>query len=778
MPRQAAAASSASSAKARADVFDALHKEMEIAEYATGPTGQRVKRVPRAQAPKRTAKRKALEKEDFEMAIEVDDEEDEDYNDDEEDGDLGKKRKKRLRGTQVAFEDVVLKSMPLGGGGGETSTSKRKDSNIDNVDDNNNEDEDEEEVQTESERYEMLQEVAALGIDVDIDGKNTTEDNDEDNDDDDEGNEDSGDDDDDDEMGKSTTDSTSAMKPSSSTATDSQPATTSAAPPTKKSKKNRILRRMREFSSQRLARQHGEAIAAHIRGMSDVAVEKLSQVAKAAPTAPQVYSSLGMVYESMLAEIEKEINGMAEGVDLRDKSFVALVRRELELARKTYGSYHVASLLCKRDFVLWERSGDAAIKVTRIYDDLIMMYKTADVAMETTNGDDEEETDKGFDPKAGPGQWRSDRKVWYEHAQTAYEAADKLRPPGVDIPCKLAEVQMNLGNFIQALAILTDLRNKANGKSSRSGMEESPHCWLLYADLMLKIGYECKKWNHSGGTSRKKNTFKRWLRKYSMAFDWKERRLQALCLALEAAVGSASCSELVKWMRNRAQKYIEKNEKEDADIDKTAADGVDDDDDEAENDVSKDIDDNGDACVTSTFDATDALTYEQKRDELVEQNEFELFNFDAETKEMNIAESSPEYRDRVAARGELVDTHRSRIKELALEQTLNDSSNVDGNGLDPSGDEAPSHLLPMQSSCASVYEICRLLLRQCLHLGLYDGGVIAVQSVMNYLKQRVLRHEGKCKTQQSSSEQLLNGDAQAGFAHDQVRPVKLMFERY
>lgn len=769
MPRKAAASASASSAKARADVLDALHKEMEVAEYATGPTGQRVKRVPRAQAPKRTAKRKALEKEDLEMAIEADEDEEE-YNGEGEEIDLdNKKRKKRLRGTQVAFEDVVLKSMPLGGAGGETSTSKRKDNNIDD----NDEDEDEEEVQTESERYEMLQEVAALGIDVDIDGKNT---NDEDNDD--EDNEESGDDDEE-EMGKSTNNSTSAMKPSPSAGTDSQPATTSTAPPKKKNKKNRILRRMREFSSQRLARRHGEAIAAHVRGMSDVAVEKLSQVAKAAPTAPQVYSSLGMVYESMLTEIEKEINSKVEGADLRDKSFVALVRRELELARKMYGSYHVASLLCKRDFGLWERSGDAAIKITRIYDDLIMMHKTTDAAMDdTTNGDDEEETEKGFDPKAGPEQWRSDRKVWYEHAQSAFEAADKLRPPGVDIPCKLAEVQMNLGNFIQALAILTDLRNKANGKSSRSGMEESPNCWLLYADLMLKIGYECKKWNYSGGPSRKRNTFKRWLRKHSMTFDWKERRLQALCLALEAAAGSASCSELVKWMRKRAQKYIEKNEKEDADIDETATDGADDDDDEAENDVSKDDDDNDDTCVTSTFDATDALTYEQKRDELVEQNNLELFNFDAETKEMNIAESSPEFRDRVAAREELVDTHRSRIKELALEQTLTDSSNVDGTGLDPPGDEAPSQLLTMQSSCASVYEICRLLLRQCLHLGLYDGGVIAVQSVMKYLKQRVLRHEGKCKTQQISSDRLLDGGAaQAGFAHDQVRPVILIFER-
>eukprot|EP00985_Skeletonema_marinoi_P027189 scaffold21932_cov107-Skeletonema_marinoi.AAC.1 len=282
MPRRAASA--ASSAKARADVFDALHKEMEIAEYSTCPTGQRVRKVPRAQAPKRTAKRKALQKEDLEeMAIEVDEDDDEDYNDDEEERDLdnNNKRKKRLRGTRVAFEDVVLKSMPLGG---ETSSAKQPGNN--NNDNDENEEEEEEEVQTESERYEMLQEVAALGIDVDIDGKDTNDDNEGDNN---EDNDESGDEEVE-GMGKSNNDSTTAK----STTTVSKPTTTSAAAPKKKSKKNRILHRMREISSQRLAQQHGEAIAAHVRGMSDVAVEKLSQVAKAAPTAPQVYSSLGM----------------------------------------------------------------------------------------------------------------------------------------------------------------------------------------------------------------------------------------------------------------------------------------------------------------------------------------------------------------------------------------------------------------------------------------------------------------------------------------------------
>lgn len=399
-----------------------------------------------------------------------------------------------------------------------------------------------------------------------------------------------------------------------------------------------------------------------------------------------------------------------------------------------------------------------------------MMYKAGNPSIDTTYGNDQDETDKGFDPNAGPEKWRAERKIWHEHALSAYEAADKLRPPGVDIPCKLAEVQMNLGNHINALSIFTDLRNKANGKSSRSGMEESPPSWLLYADLMLKIGYECKKWNEDEGSSRQKNTFKRWLRKYSKSFDWKERRLQALCLALEAAAGSASCRELVEWMRKRAQKYIAKNEKEDADIDETAIAGSDDNHDDTEHDSIKNVHENGDACVTITADATDVMTYEQMRDELVKQNQFEVLKFDAITKEMNLAQTSNAYRDRVAAREALVESHRNKIKELALQQALNDPSNADDAGLDPSGDNVPSHMLPMQSSCATVYDICRLLLRQCLHLGLYECGVIVVQSALKYLQERAVRHEGKHKKQNTSSNQLLGDKAQSGFAHDQVRP--------
>jgi hypothetical protein len=61
--------------------------------------------------------------------------------------------------------------------------------------------------------------------------------------------------------------------------------------------------------------------------------------------------------------------------------------------------------------------------------------------------------------------------------------------------------------------------------------------------------------------------FKRLLQQNSNDFDWRERRLQALCLALEAAAGSASYDKLIKWMRKRAKKYIVKNGNDGLDVD-------------------------------------------------------------------------------------------------------------------------------------------------------------------------------------------------------------------
>ena len=73
---------------------------------------------------------------------------------------------------------------------------------------------------------------------------------------------------------------------------------------------------------------------------------------------------------------------------------------------------------------------------------------------------------------------------------------------------------MELGNYMEALSILTDLRKMASGTSvgneeGRSEMEASYPCWLLYADLMMKIGYECKEYQDD--VSKDQGiTFMRW----------------------------------------------------------------------------------------------------------------------------------------------------------------------------------------------------------------------------------------------------------------------------
>ena len=122
-----------------------------------------------------------------------------------------------------------------------------------------------------------------------------------------------------------------------------------------------------------MAQKHGEALGAHARGLNISAVAKLREVADAAPIAPQIYSSLGLVYESMLRdETEKakqELNNASKGegqeVEKRaledEESLVpkeqnSSLRERIKLAKKTFTSYHVAALLCKMNYSLWVSS--------------------------------------------------------------------------------------------------------------------------------------------------------------------------------------------------------------------------------------------------------------------------------------------------------------------------------------------------------------------------------------------------------------------------------------
>ena len=111
-----------------------------------------------------------------------------------------------------------------------------------------------------------------------------------------------------------------------------------------------------------MAQKHGEALGAHARGLNVSAVDKLKDVAVAAPVAPQVYSSLGLVYESMLREEIGRSNRQARNEELGpskasqekiDADRAANMKERIKLAKKTFGSYHVAALLCKMDYSLW-----------------------------------------------------------------------------------------------------------------------------------------------------------------------------------------------------------------------------------------------------------------------------------------------------------------------------------------------------------------------------------------------------------------------------------------
>jgi len=253
-------AAAAAAAAARADVFDALHAEMEFADYARGQSGQKVRRVPRSQAPERTTKRRALEEADMtEMAIEVDDD---DYLPDGE----NKGRRKRLRGSKVAFDVAVMESMPgltnvkqwpEDAKNGARGAGSKEDGDSGGA------------LHKElDERYEMFQEVAALGIDLGLDEVDKVDDNDEDG-----GEEDASSDDD---INSSSEHDESGdeqdVKKSKSTANVSVSKDGLIKP------KKRLMHRLRDFTSQRLAEKHGEAIGAHIMGMSETAVQKLRQV--------------------------------------------------------------------------------------------------------------------------------------------------------------------------------------------------------------------------------------------------------------------------------------------------------------------------------------------------------------------------------------------------------------------------------------------------------------------------------------------------------------------
>ena len=330
--------------------------------------------------------------------------------------------------------------------------------------------------------------------------------------------------------------------------------------PNAKRKKTTRLQRLKNFKSTRMAEKHGAALGAHIQGKSDMAIRKLKQIAARVPLAPQIYSSLGMVYEDLLLESQQKgisvslhdsantkeklsadtsnhsLNQTLVDKDLyvgqddddddpdtlqamiHDKS----VRDQLSLAKKAYGSYHVAAILYKRDYSLWLRAADSAYEIANVHTTIMKIPGVTEDVIEFH---------------------RAEKVFWLYEAKNDYQAADNLNPPGIEIPAKLAHVMIELGMLSEALTLLTGLKNDVEFNGSY-------RAWLLFADLMLRIGHECNRWN-AGIQSNSNKMFRRWLRKWSASFDWKERRMQALVKSLEAACGTLSCRELMNWIRIR-----------------------------------------------------------------------------------------------------------------------------------------------------------------------------------------------------------------------------------
>lgn len=456
----------------------------------------------------------------------------------------------------------------------------------------------------------------------------------------------------------------------------------------RRSAKRRSLPRLRNFKSLRMTELLGEAMGAHARGDSKSAIDKLKLVAKDAPSAPQVYSSLGLVYEHTLQtslESDESLPELAINAQSIEDDLGMFPEKvhfgRAELAKKAYGSYHVAALLYRQDYSLWVRAADMAVAKADIHTALL--------------GND----DLPADMRA---YHKSERTRWLSEAKGDYSTADRLRPDDVDVPAKLANILIELGCLSEALTLLTDIKDRRDFKGSY-------RAWLLYADLMLRVGNECTMWNEGVDANQNFN-FRRWLRKFASSFDWRERRLQALSKALETGAGSKSTELYVTWLKERVQ------------VTGVGAVGL------SQGKTAVGLDSAGEA----ENDKTDHELFEKVNREKLE-------NFDRTTAEMNLQEGSLPAKERALSRMNL----EKSLKEtqvvleafdstvLAQEETSIDTSTV----------------YNMRASCASIWDIASQLIRELLEQQLYTGARLVAEAVICYMKERASRYEKKVTIQ-------------------------------
>lgn len=634
--------------------LDTLHKEMEVAQRAR-KAGNFVRKTPRNAMKNRTLKRKQLESDDEHLMSEMDD-----------------GRSRRLRGPQAAQDEEVIRgSYAFGDSTSAFEQTEGSDSGEEEAGvENDNDDSDE----------------GQLGEETELEGDDS------------EG-EGPGD-----ECDGDQTDYASGLE-------DSRGGSLKSSDPKKlKRGPKRKLYRVRTFKTMKLAQRHGDALDAHARGKPRLAIQKLKQVAKEAPSAPQIYSLLGMVYDDMFKESQrKREEGNSTSLPIHvytgEQTFddevtpVPELGKELKLAKKAYGSHHVSALLCKRDYSLWVRAADSAASIAGMHTEVMLLPSL---------------------PEEVQNYHRCEKHRWLKEAKNDYSAADSQKPPGLDVPAKLAMTLIDLGKLSEALTLLTDLKNR-----HPVDFNQSYSIWRLFSDLMLKLEFECDKWNR-GDHRNEDYMLKRWLRKFSKSFDCRERRLQYLTKALAAAAGGNNSSKLLVWVDQRARS-ISATTKEANEID-----GAEDASDGKSGKSGKPIP-----------QSEQIVEFEKEREQMKLQFQFELDSFDRTTRDADEGQVPT----RETARAALVKAQKAKLVELAAgfhmrtnDRQISEASSAVVANLEEMKDSAgpSSSCLRPTASSKTVCSIATDLVRLMLEMNLPYGGQLVCETVSMYFKSRAV----------------------------------------
>lgn len=725
-PKRAAAAKTNAGTAANKEQMerelDQLHQEMEIAGYARAKTGQLRRIVPKNQELARTQKRKILEKADEEeQAIET-------YQE--------KEPRKRLRGSMAAKEQEVLQGSLVFQSLKTKGKDKKEPGAALEMEDGDKDLEDSD------------------GADSASDDTEPEEDGEEEEEGEDSGDESENDTDYEEDGEGGLVDPAEGKEDGAQLEQSSDDDQEEAATPGSQKKKaprqkvksrgkrpKRRMYRLKSFRSQRMAKRHGEALGAHARGQPRLAIDLLKQVARDAPSAPQIYSSLGMIYEDMYKDTQKkesidfeQTQTDVDEEDLPEEVPHPVLAERLHLAKKAYGSYHVAAVLCRRDFTLWVRAADIGVQVAELHG-LVLQIPSLSPKLVAYH--------------------QSERKRWYSEILRDFQVADNLKPPSIEVPAKLASIHIELGSLSDALTLLTDMKNNTNiSGDGRGEFHSSYKAWLLYADLMLRIGHECIQWNR-GIQSNENYMFRRWLRKFSEVFDWQERRLQALTLALEAAAGTNSTRTFIEWMKRHVSEREEESRSK-TEFEKgrwhIRPDLSPDQDEESHSDDDKPQKDSA-AIDQGQGSQSKAIQFEKESQLMLRKQELELEEFDKTTVDMDVAATSQTSKDRKKSRHKLVKSQQDAIKTLRKEYSQKDD---EGQNEKETPDEVTNNTmlengqdpLPVSASCRQVCNIASELMKHLHGLELYTGVRLVAEAVSAYFKERASKYDRRMQIMQ------------------------------